>query len=62
MDGERRLGADQAALAFQAFQQGGFFAADIGAGAHPQLDVEAVVRTGDVLAGRFARSAARSPP
>jgi hypothetical protein len=43
---QRRLGADLAALAFQAVQQRGFLAADIGAGADPDLDVENVGRAG----------------
>ncbi len=42
MRGQRRLGADDAAPAFQAFQQRGLFAADIGAGADPDFEIEAV--------------------
>ena len=38
---QRRLGADQAARALEAFQQRGFLAADIGAGADPHFEVEA---------------------
>ena len=37
---QRRLGADDAAAAFEAFQQRGFFAADIGAGADPDFEIE----------------------
>ena len=37
---QRRLGAHLAAIALQAFQQRGFLAADIGAGAERDLDVE----------------------
>src|SRR3546814_13379969 len=36
-----RLGAHQRALAFQAFQQRGFFAADIRAGGATDLEIEA---------------------
>ena len=43
MRGQRRLGADDAALAFEAFEERGLFAADIGAGADPHLHVEAHV-------------------
>ena len=39
---QRRLGAHLSALAFEAFEQRGLFAADIGAGAEPRLDVEGV--------------------
>src|SRR5690606_9094318 len=38
--GQRRLGADFAALAFERVQQRGFLAADIGAGADADLAVE----------------------
>ena len=38
--GQRRLGAHHAAFAFQAFQQGGFLAADIGARARAHFQVE----------------------
>ena len=38
---QRRLGADLPALAFQAFQQRGLLAADIGSGAEPRLELEA---------------------
>jgi hypothetical protein len=37
---QRRLGADLAALAFEAVEQRGLLAADIGAGADADLDVE----------------------
>jgi hypothetical protein len=46
--GQRRLGAHDAALAFDGFQQRGFFAADIGAGAHPHFQVERLAAAGDV--------------
>ena len=39
---QRRLGADLAALAFEAFEQRGLLAADIGAGADADLEVEGV--------------------
>src|SRR5579883_904396 len=45
-----RLGADDAAAAFQALQERGFLTADIGAGADAHLDVEGVARTGDARA------------
>ena len=44
---QRRLGAHLAALAFEAVEQRGFLAADIGAGADPDLDVEIVGRAGN---------------
>ena len=47
---QRRLGADDAAAAFQAFQQRGLLAADIGAGADPDLEIEAVIGAADALA------------
>jgi hypothetical protein len=40
LDRERRLVARLAALALDRFEQGGLLAADVGAGATPQLDVE----------------------
>ena len=39
---QRRLGAHDAALAFEAVQQRGFLAADIGAGADADLHVEGI--------------------
>jgi hypothetical protein len=42
MRGQRRLGADDAAAAFQALQQRGLLAADIGAGADADLEIETV--------------------
>ena len=47
MGGERRLGADLAALAFEALEQRGLLAADIGAGAGPHFHVEIEFRAGD---------------
>ena len=47
---ERRLQARLALLAFQAFQQRGFFAADIGAGAAVDVNVEIIARAAGVLA------------
>ena len=41
---QRRLGAHHAAAAFKAFEQGGFLAADIGAGADAQFNVEGMAR------------------
>jgi predicted molibdopterin-dependent oxidoreductase YjgC len=43
-----RLGADLAALAFEALEQRGLLAAHIGAGADPHLHVEGVFGTGDI--------------
>ena len=40
--GQRRFDADLPALSLQAFQQRRFFAADIGAGAEPRLEIESV--------------------
>src|SRR3984957_15297245 len=48
--GERRLGADEAAPAFEAFQKRGLFAANVSAGADPHLQIEVVLRAADVLA------------
>jgi len=48
--GQRRLGPDHAAAALQAFQHGGFLAADIRPGADPNLQGEGAARTGDVFA------------
>ena len=48
MGRQRRLGAHLAALAFQALEQRGLLAADIGAGADPHLDVEVVFGAGDI--------------
>ena len=56
---QRRLGADLAALALQAFQQRGLLAADIGAGADAHFEVEAGVRTQS--RPRAASRAARWP-
>ena len=47
---QRRLVAHDALLAFQALEHGGFFAADIGAGAEMQFDVEVETAALDVLA------------
>ena len=40
MAGSGGLAPDLAALAFEAFQQRGFFAADVGAGADAHFDIE----------------------
>ena len=48
--GERRLEARLALLAFQAFEHRGFFAADIGAGAAVDDDIEVIARAAGVLA------------
>ena len=57
MGWQRRLGAHDAALALEAFEQRGFLAADIGARADAQFDVEVEARALDVLAepARFVR-------
>ncbi len=46
--GERRLGANDAALALEAFEQRGLLAADIGAGAHADFEFEGMLRAGDL--------------
>ena len=51
---QRRLGAHQPALALEAFEQRGFLAADIGAGADADFEVEAIVRTRDLAAEHAA--------
>src|SRR3982074_2511181 len=48
--GQRRLGADDAAAAFEAFQQRGFLAADIGAGADADFKIEALAGAADARA------------
>jgi hypothetical protein len=48
---QRRLGADDAALALKAFQQRGFFAADVGSGALAHFNTEAA----EEIAGRRQR-------
>ena len=45
---QRRAHADLAAAALEAFQHRGLFAADVGAGAEPQLDVERLLAAADV--------------
>ena len=40
--GHRRLGAHHAALALEAVEHRGLLAADVGAGAHPHVEVEGV--------------------
>ena len=47
---ERRLGADDAALSLQAVEEGRLLAADIGAGADPDLQVELMRRAGNAAA------------
>jgi hypothetical protein len=51
---ERRLEARLALLAFQAFDHRGFFAADIGARAAVDEDVEIIARAAGVLADQPA--------
>jgi hypothetical protein len=51
---ERRLQARLALLAFEAFEQRGFLAADIGAGAVVDVDVEIPARAAGVLADQPA--------
>ena len=58
MRGQRRLGAHQAALAFEALEQRGLLAADIGAGADADLEVEGVGRAGDARPSSRSRRAA----
>ncbi len=50
MRGQGRLGADNAAAAFEALQQRGFLAADIGAGADADFEIEAVTGAADARA------------
>jgi hypothetical protein len=52
---QRRLGADDAALAFDAFQQRGFLAADIGTGAHAHFDREIAEKVPGSGQRRFER-------
>ncbi len=54
--GQWRLGAHHAATAFKAFEQGGFLAAHIGAGANAQFDIEGMARAENVRA-EIARGA-----
>ena len=54
MRGQRRLGAHDAAPAFEAFKQRGFLAADIGAGAFADFKIESEVRAGEGLAEHAA--------
>jgi hypothetical protein len=56
-DREGRADARPARLAFQRFDQGGFLAADIGAGAEVDLDVEVEALAEDV----FAQQAGPAP-
>ena len=51
---QRRLGADDAAPAFQAFQQRGLLAADVGAGADADFEIECLLRTADGFAKQAA--------
>ena len=63
--GERRLRADLPALALEALEHRGLFATDVGARAHPDLQVEAQVRAKDagaepaIALGRQDRGAHR---
>ena len=59
---QRRLGAHDAALALEAFEQRGLLAADIGAGAHAQFDVEGEIRAAHVLAERPLGAVSIAPP
>ena len=55
---QRRLGANDAAAALEAFQERGFLAADIGAGADADFQIEAVAGAADPraeIAGAFRR-------
>src|SRR5690606_12157500 len=48
LDGrQRRLVPNQAALAFEALEQRGLFAADVGAGAEADIDVEGLAAADD---------------
>ena len=47
---QRRLEANLAALAFQAFEQGRFLAADVGTRANAQIDIERTATAGDIRA------------
>ena len=47
---QRRLGADDAAPALEAFEQRGLFTADIGAGADAYFEIEIVLRSADAFA------------
>ena len=57
--GQRRLGAHHAALAFEAVEQRGLLAADIGAGAEPHLEVEGMCRAEHAAPSMPARRATR---
>jgi hypothetical protein len=56
LDGERGLGARLAAEALEGREQRGLLAADVRAGAAPQLDVEACAPAHDVVAEQAARA------
>ena len=60
--GQRRLEADLAALAFQTFEQRGFLAADIGAGAEPRFQIEIALAAENAAAEQvlFARDRDRA--
>ncbi len=58
MRGERWFGANQAAAALEAFEQRGFLAADIGASADADFEIETVRGAADMLTERPARFAA----
>ncbi len=47
---QRRLGAHEAAAAFEALEQRGLLAANVSAGADPHFEIECVCRTSDLLA------------
>ena len=56
---QRRLGAHLAALAFEALEQRGLLAADVGAGADPHLEVEARARAARCCAPSMPAARAR---
>src|SRR5207244_13587546 len=56
LDGEGRLAARLAAAAFDRFEERGLFAADVGARAAPQLEVEGEVAAEDALAQQAGRA------
>jgi len=50
VSGQRRLGAHLAALAFERIQKRGFLAADIGAGADTDFEIESEIRAANLVA------------
>src|SRR5208282_6938126 len=57
--GKRRLEADHPAAAFDAFEHRGFLAADVGAGAEPNLQLERLARAKNVRAQIASRICSR---